>query len=153
MSPLSSCHISGIFSLSQGSRNIEPTYYAQYSSTLEFPDDKISFEVSIRKSPPFTDTLYVDDSVVFMVAKAALPARENGLLDSIYCTPFDPLPEGLESSLPEGFDPSFPLDSTHTAFVTGTVGRVDNGTRTKSFTLNTSEYVRDEQRAFDVRSV
>lgn len=160
MPPLSSCHISGIFSLSEGSRNIEPAYYAQYTSDLDFfdekeslSDEKKSLNVSVRKFTPSSDALYADDSVVFMVAKAALPAGEDAMLDSIYCTPFEPLPEGLELSLPEGFDPSFPPDPTHTAFVTGTVNRVNNGESTKTFTLNVSEYVRDGRRTFDVRSV
>jgi len=136
MAPLSSCHITGIFSLSEGTRNVEPSYYASYLSALEFIDDTKFINVSVRKFTPSADVLYADDSFVFMVAKAALPAGEDGMLDSIYCTPF--------KSTPEDFQSSVPPEPTHTAFITGTVGRVDSSGPTRSFVLTTSEYVRDE---------
>lgn len=144
MAPLSSCFISGVFSLSEGSRSTEPGYYATYLSALEFIDDKKFINISIRKFTASTDILYTDDSFVFMVAKAALPAGGDGMLDSIYCTPF--------ISPPTGFQSCHPLEPTHTAFVTGTVSSVNNSGSTRSFTLTTSEYVRDERRTFNVWS-
>ena len=145
MPPLSSCHISGVFCLSGASRNAEPTYYAQYLSSLEFADDDKFIDVSVCKFTPSTDGLYVDDTFVFMVAKAALPAGEDGMLDSIYCTPFN-LSNGVQSFLPP--------DPTYTAFVTGKVTSVDiSEPATRSFTLTVSEYVRDERRTFDIWSV
>ena len=69
----------------------------------------------------------------------------NGMLDSIYCTPFN-LSDGVQSFLPP--------DPTHTAFVTGKVTSVDiSEPATRSFTLTVSEYVRDECCTFDIRSV
>ena len=145
MAPLSSCHILGIFSLSGGSRNTEPTYYVQYLSALEFTDDNKFINVSICKFTPSTDILYADDSFVFMVAKAVLPVGGDGMLDSIYCTPF-------KSSL-DTFQSSLPPEPTHTAFITGTVSSVGSSGPTRSFTLTASEYVRDERRTFDIRFV
>ena len=145
MAPLSSCHILGIFSLSGGSRNTEPTYYVQYLSALEFTDDNKFINVSICKFTPSTDILYADDSFVFMVAKAVLPVGGDGMLDSIYCTPF-------KSSLAT-FQSSLPPEPTHTAFITGTVSSVGSSGPTRSFTLTASEYVRDERRTFDIRFV
>jgi len=142
MAPPSSCHISGIFSLSEGSRNTEPRYYATYLSALEFTDDEKFINVSIRKFTASADILYADNSFIFLVAKAALPAGEDGILDSIYCAPF--------ISPPEGFQPPSPA---HTASVTGTVSSVNTSGSTRSFTLTTSEYVRDERRTFTVRFV
>ena len=141
----SSCLISGVFPLSEGSRNADPSYYATYLSALEFINDENFINVSIRKYTASTDILYVDGSFVYMVAKAALPAGEDGMLDSIHCTPFIP-PSG-------GFQPCYPPEPTHTVFVTGTISGVDNGTSVRSFTLTTSEYVRDERRTFNVRYV
>ena len=139
----SSCLISGVFPLSEGSRNVDPSYYATYLSALEFIDDKNFINVSIRKYTASTDSLYVDDSFVFMVVKAALPAGGDGMLDSIHCIPFVS-PSG-------GFQPCYPSESTHTAFVTGTINSVDNTEPIRSFTLATSEYVRDERCTFDIR--
>lgn len=145
MAPLSSCHVSGVFSLSGGSRNTEPSYYARYLSALEFTDDNKFINVSVRKFTPSADVLYADNSFVFMVAKAALPAGEDGMLDSLHCTLFESTPEDFESSLPP--------EPTHTMFVTGTVGSIDSSGPMRSFVLTTSEYVRDERRTFDIRSV
>ena len=145
MAPLSSCHISGVFSLSGGSRNAEPTYYAQYLSALEFTDDNKFINVSIRKFTPSADILYADGSFVFMVAKAVLPVGGDGMLDSIYCTPFKSDPDTFQSFLPP--------EPTHTAFITGTVSSVGSNGSTRSFTLTVSEYVRDERRTFDIRFV
>jgi hypothetical protein len=137
-----SCLISGIFSLSEGSRNTEPSYYATYLSALDFTDDAKFINVSVRKFTASTDVLYEDDSFVFMVAKAALPAGGDGMLDPIHCTPF--------KSPSEGFQPYHPSEPTHTAFVTGTINNVNNSGPIRSFTLTTSEYVRDERRTFNV---
>lgn len=143
MPPLSSCHIAGVFCLSEASRNSDPTYYAQYLSSIEFSDDSKYIDISIRKFTPSTDGLYVQNTFVFMVAKAALAAGEDGMLDSIYCTPFDS-PVDAPSPLPP--------DPTHTAFVTGEVTVLDTSEpATRSFTLSVSEYVRDERRTFDIR--
>lgn len=141
----SSCLISGVFSLSEGSRNTEPGYYATYLSALDFTDDENFINVSVRKFTASADILYADDSFVFMVAKAALPAGGDGMLDSIHCTPF--------KSPSEGFELYHPPEPTHTAFVTGTISGIDNSGSTRSFTLTTSEYVRDERRTFNLRFV
>ena len=137
MAPLSSCHISGVFSLSDGSLDTEVTYYAQYLSALEFHDDNWFINVSIRKFTPSAEVLCPDDSMVFLVAKVALPSGGDGMLDPTHCTPFRPL---------EGFDRALPLDPTHIAFVTGVVSDVSDTVGygpNRSFTSNTSEYVRD----------
>jgi len=152
MAPLSSCHISGVFSLSDGSRDTDPAYYAQYLSALEFHDSDKFINVSIRKFTPSVEALHADGSLVFLVAKAAFPPGDDGMLDSIYCAPFRPIAEDLDQALP--FEP------THIAFVTGVVSDVsDVGSSgistgvTKSFTLTASEYVRDVRRAFEIRYV
>ena len=146
MAPSSSCHIAGVFSLSEGSRNTDPSYYTTYLSALDFTDDEKFINVSIRKYTAPADILYADDSFVFMVAKAALPAGADGMLDSIYCTPFVPPPDGLQECLPP--------DPVHTAFITGTVTSTGyNSGSVRSFILTASEYVRDERRTFTVRFV
>ena len=143
--PLASCHISGIFSLSGGFRYTEPAYYAEYLSSLEFPVDHKFINVSVRKFTPSSESLLPDNSFVFMVAKAALPAEEDGMLDSIYCTPFNPSSEGSEQPIT--------ANPTHTAFVTGTVRSVNSDGPIRSFTLTTGEFVRGEARTFDIRFV
>jgi hypothetical protein len=147
MAPLSSCHIAGVFSLSDGSRDTDPAYYAQYLSAIEFYDDNRYINVSIRKFTPSMEGLYADDSLVFLVAKAAFPPGDEGMLDSIYCVPFRPF---------QGLDQALPVEPTHIAFVTGVVSDVSDATSheaTRFFTLTTSEYVRDVRRAFEVRYV
>ena len=145
MPPLSSLHISGVFTLTDGIRNADPTYYMQYLTALEFSDDTNFINVSVRKFTPTVESLYEDRTFVFMVAKAALPPGEDGMLDSINCTPF--------GSPSEGFALCIPPEPTHTAFATGVVSRVRAGAAIKSFDLTIVEYVRDERRTFDIRYV
>jgi len=145
MAPASSFLISGIFFLSDGSRSTNPPYYAQYLSALDFLNPDQFIDVSIRKYTPPSEPLYAEETVVFLVAKAALPAGEEGMLDVIHCTPF-------QSSW-ENFKGSLPLGATHTASITGTIGAVSNVGATRSFVINASEYVRDERRGFTIRHV
>ena len=145
MAPASSFLISGIFFLSDGSRSTNPSYYTQYLSALDFLDTDQFINISIRKYTPPSEPLYAEESVVFLVAKAALPAGEDGLLDTIHCTPFQSSWENFRDSLPAG--------PTHTASVTGTIAAISNVGATRSFTVNASEYVRDERRGFTIRSV
>ena len=119
--------------------------YAEYLSSLEFPVDDKFINVSVRKFTPTSENLLADNSFVFMVAKAAIPVEGDGILDSIHCTPFTPLPEGSEQPIT--------VNPTHTAFVTGTVRSVTSDRPTRFFTLTTGEYVRGEQRTFDLRFV
>ena len=144
MAPLSSCHISGVFSLSDGSRDTDLAAYAQYLAAIEFHDDNRYINVSIRMFTPSMEALYADNSLVFLVAKVVFLPRDEGMLDSIYCTPFRPL---------KGLNQGLPLEPTQIAFVTGVVSDVSNATSheaTRSFTLTTSEYVRDVRHAFEV---
>ena len=136
MAPLLFCHILGVFSLSGGSHNTEPTYYAQYLSALEFTDDNKFINISIHKFTPSADILYADGSFVFMVAKAILPVGGDGMLDSIYCTPFKSSPDTFQSSLPP--------KPMYTVFITGTVSSIGSNGSTRPFTLTVSEYVCDE---------
>jgi len=116
-----------------------------YLSALEFSNIEQFINVSIRKFTASTENLLEDDTFVFMVAKAALPTGEDGMLDSIYCTPFIPPPEG--------FQQCYPPQPTHTMFITGTVTKAETIGPTRSFTLGVSEYVRDERRTFNIRYV
>lgn len=141
----SSCLISGVFPLSGGSRNTDPSYYATYLSALEFTNGEDFINVSIHKYTASTDILFTDDSFIFMVAKAALPAGEEGMLDSIHCTPFIS-PSG-------GFELCYPPEPTHTVFITGTMSSADNSGPIQSFTLTALEYVRNEQCTFNVRYI
>lgn len=144
--PLLSCHVSGIFPLSGGFRRSDPSYYAEYLSSLEFPVDDKFINVSVRRFTPTSESLLADNSFVFLVAKAAIPADGDGMLDTIHCTPFTPLPPGSEQPIT--------IDPTHTAFVTGTVRSISNGDDSvRSFTVLTGEWVRGEQRTFDLRFV
>ena len=145
MAPASSFLISGIFLLSDGSRSTNPPYYAQYLSALDFLDPEPFINISIRKYTPPSEPLCTEDTVVFLVAKAALPAGEDGMLDTIHCTPFQSSWENFQGSLPSG--------PTHTASVAGTIGAISNVGVTRSFMVNASEYVRDERRGFTIRSV
>ena len=141
MAPPSSCIISGVFSLFDGSRGSN-TRYATYFSPLDSADTSTPINVSIRKYTALGDPIYQEGSLVFIVAKAALLTSEDILLDSIHCAPFDPSVETL------------PGDLSHTAFVAGTVSAIDdNAPAHRSFILAVSEYVRDERRAFHVRFV
>ena len=140
--PLPSCHISGIFSLSGGYRRAETSRCAEYLSALESPINHASFNISVRKFAPFSGALLEDNSFVFMVAKAALPAGEDGMLDSVICVPFD-----SPSERPITFRP------TQTAFVTGALREVDRIGPIRIITLTTLEYVHGEQQTFDVRFV
>jgi len=83
--------------------------------------------------------------MVFLLAKAALPAGENAMLDAIHCTPFQLSWEDIKEYIP-----AIP---THTASVVGTIGVVTNVGSTRSFTVHASEYVRDERRGFTVQFV
>ena len=142
MAPPSSCIISGVFSLFDGSRDSNTRYHASYFSPLDSTDTSTPINVSIRKYTALADPIYQEGSLAFIVAKAALITGEDILLDSIHCAPFDPSVEAL------------PADLSQTAFVAGTVSAVDDSMPARrSFTLAVSEYVRDERRAFHVRFV
>ena len=142
MAPPSSCIISGVFSLFDGSRDSNTRYHATYFSPLDSADTSAPFSVSIRKYTALADPIYPEGSLVFIVAKAALLIGEDIPLDSIHCASFDPSVESL------------PGDLCHTAVVAGTVSAVDDSVPARrSFTLAVSEYVRDERRAFHVRFV
>ena len=145
MALASSCLISGIFLLSEGTCNTEPSYYATYLSALEFADEDKFINISIRKFTASADLLYPDGTSVFVVTKAALPTREDGMLNVIHCTPF--------ISSTGGFEPCCPLEPTHTIFVAGTVSNVNTTGSIRSFIVTTLEYVRDERRTFNIRFV
>ena len=144
--PLATCHISGIFLLSAGIRQTESKYYVEYLSTLALPSYPKLITVSVRKFAPPCEALLPDGSHVFMVAKVALPPGEDGMLDSIFCTPFNPPSESSE-------DPIAKFSPTHTVFVTGTVCNVNGNGPTRSFTLTTGDYVYNKRRTFDIRFV
>ena len=145
MPSTSSFLISGIFFLSDSARSANPSYYTHYLSALDFLDADQFINISIRKYTPPSEPLYAEQTIVFLVAKAALPAGEDGMLDVIHCTPF-------QSSW-EDFKDCLPPSPTHTASVTGTITAIDNVGSTRSFTVNASEYVRDERCGFTIRSV
>ena len=142
MAPPSSCIISGVFSLFDGSRDPNTRYHVTYFSPLDSADTSIPVNVSVRKYTALVDPIYEEGSLVFVIGKAALSAGGDILLDSIHCASFDPSVEAL------------PADLTHTAFIAGLVSAVDDSLPARrSFTLAVSEYVRDERRAFHVRFV
>jgi hypothetical protein len=140
MAPPSSFVISGIFSLSEGIRNTEQRHYVDYLSAIDFIDPDDFLNVSVRKYTTLAEPLHEDHALVFMVAKGALPVADSeGMLDTIYCAPFE----------------SSPVDNvTHVAHVAGIVTSVSNNdTMTRSFTLSVTEYVRGERRTFPVMFV
>jgi len=124
---------------------MNPSYYTQYLSTLDFLNPDQFINVLIHKYTPPSEPLYAEETVVFLVAKAALAAGEDGMLDTIHCTPFQSSWENFQGSLPPG--------PTHVASVTGTIGAVSNVRATRSFTVNASKYVRDEHRGFSIQYV
>jgi len=142
MAPPSSCIISGVFSLFDGSRDSNTRYHTSYFSPLNSADTSTPINVSICRYTALAEPIYQEGSLAFIVAKAALLTGDDILLDSIHCASFDPLVEAL------------PGDLSHTAFVAGTISAVDDSVPTRrSFTLAISEYICDEQRAFHVRFV
>ena len=146
MAPASSFLISGIFFLSEGARSTSPSYYVNYLSALDFINSKQFINISIRKYTPPSEPIQPNETIVFLVAKAALPAGEEGMLDAVHCTPFQLSWEDFKDCLP--------LIPTHTTSAVGTIGPVHTNTgSTRSFTINVSEYVRDKCRGFTVRFV
>jgi hypothetical protein len=145
MAPASSFVISGIFFLSDGTRSTSPSYYATYQSALDFLDTDDFIGVSVRKYTPPSEPLYANETVVFLVAKAVLPAGEDAMLDAIHCTPFQLSWDDCKDCLP--------LIPTCTASVTGTIGAITNVGSIRFFAVNASEYVRDERRGFTVQLV
>ncbi|KAF9645223.1 hypothetical protein BDM02DRAFT_3189904 [Thelephora ganbajun] len=143
MAPASSFLISGIFFLSDGTRAANPSYYTHYLSALDFVDTDQFINISIQKYTPPSEPLYVDETIVFLVAKAVLLPGEDSMLDTIHCTPFQLPWEDFKSCLP-----SIP---THTALVTGTISTINNVGSTHSFTVNVFEYVCDERCRFTIR--
>ena len=139
MAPPSSFVISGIFSLSEGICNTEQRHYVDYLSAIDFIDPDDFLNVSVCKYTALAEPLHEDHTLVFMVAKGALPVADEGMLDTIYCAPF-------ESSSVDNV--------THVAHVAGIVTSVSNNdTMTRSFTLSVTEYVRGERRTFPVMFV
>ena len=140
MAPPSSFVISGIFSLSEGIRSTEQRHYVDYLSAIDFVDPDDFLNVSVCKYTTLAEPLHEDHTLVFMVAKGALPVADSeGMLDTIYCAPFE----------------SSSVDTiTHVAHVAGTVTSVSNNDMTtRSFTLSVTEYVRGERRTFPVMFV
>ncbi|KAF9791127.1 hypothetical protein BJ322DRAFT_1104791 [Thelephora terrestris] len=118
MAPASSFLLSGIFCLSDGSRMTNPSYYTEYLSTLDLINSDPPINVSIRKYAPHSEALYPDGTIVFLVAKAALPGNEDGMLDVVHCTPFQSSWEEFRKSLPSG--------PVHTASVIGTISAISD---------------------------
>ena len=142
MAPPSSFLISGIFALSGGDRHPDQRHYTNYLSSIDFVNPNDFLNVSIRKYTPLAESLYEDQTLAFVVAKAILPADEEGMLDAIYCAQF-------ESSVAD----HLPQNPTHIAHAAGIVTSVDNGVITRTFTLSVSEYVRSERRNFSVKYI
>lgn len=142
MAPLTSCLVSGVFAIEGGRRETEKPFYATYLSTLDFVDPENCLDVSVRNYSPLTEGLYADGSLVFIVAKAAFLPGKNGMLDSVYCVPFD------DSML----DDHLPSSTTKVASVTGTVTSVNNGTPNQSFALSVTTYACGDQ-SFHIRFV
>ena len=142
MAPPSSFLISGVFALSGGDRHPDQRHYTSYLSSIDFIDPNDFLNISLRKYTPLSDSLYEDQTLVFVVAKAILPANEDGILDAIYCAHFE---SSLASNLPQ--------ITTHIAHAAGIVTSVDNGAITRTFTLSVSEYVRSDRHNFSIKYV
>jgi hypothetical protein len=138
----SSFLIAGVFDLSDGLRSTDTRYYTTYLSAITFVDQPGSHNVSIRKYTATSEHLYDNGTLVYLVAKAALPTNSDGTLDSIYCVPFGSSSEDI-----------LPSDSTNTAFVTGTVTSADGTLPTHTFTVSATEYVRGDSRISHLRFV
>ena len=142
MAPPSSFLISGIFALSEGDRHPDQRHYTNYLSSIDFIDPNDFLNVSVRKYTPLAESLYEDQTLVFVVAKAMLSTDEDGMLDVIYCVPFESLPVN-----------HLPHTPTHVAYAAGVVTSVDSGVATRTFTLSVSEYVRNDRRNFSIKYV
>ena len=142
MAPLTSCLVSGIFAIEGGRRETEKPFYATYLSTLDFVDPENFLDVSVCNYSLLTEGLYADGSLVFMVAKAAFLPESNGMLESVYCVPFD-------DSMSDDY---LPFSTTKVASVTGAVTSVNNGMPNQSFALSVTAYVCGDQ-SFHIRFV
>ena len=142
MAPPSSFLLSGIFALSGGDRLSDQRHYTNYLSSIDFVNPNDFLNVSVRKYTPLAESLYEDQTLVFVVAKAVLPTDEEGILDAIYCAQF----ESFQAE-------DLPQISTHVANAAGTVTSVDNGPILRTFTLSVSEYVRSDRRNFSIKYV
>lgn len=147
MAPLSSCKVTGVFRIFSPSRNKGRPYFAHYLSGLQFPvlngQEAKRLNISIRNFTPATDPLFENDTFVFVVAHAAFPASQDGILDCISCIPFAPPPGG--------FLQCYPIQSTHTAIITGNVASQKKVGNVQTLSLTISEYAQDHRRKFSVR--
>ena len=87
--PLSSSLISGIFVLSEGTRH---QYYNSYRSAIEFAhltDNAGLLGVTVWDRTPRAPLYDSEDCpLVFLLAKAAFPANEEGILDAVHIASF-----------------------------------------------------------------
>ena len=143
MIPFSSCIVTGVFYLTSPKRGGN---CATYLSAIDFPSntEDCAINIAIKKYTHTSQPLFVNGTFVFLVAKAFLPPGEEGTLDALVCTSFQPSEEG-------GFQQSYSANPAHTAIVTGKV--VEGDSKGRSFTLSATEYVQGLRRTFSVRYV
>ena len=147
MAPPTSFMMSGIFTLSFGLKTTETPGYHVYTTAVNFIDPRVSVRVSVRLYAP-DQALHGNGTLAYIVARAAFPTTGAGRLDAMHYVL-------LGTSSPE----VMPSQSTHAAFVAGTVTRVGTaepgggGPLGQSFSLAVSEWARGERHYFDVRRV
>lgn len=126
--------------------NGSKAWFSYYKSAISCLSGT-SIQAEIRNYSPPNDTLYPDDTVVFVIAKAAFCNGTSFLLDIIHMLPFggDPRSDSYEAGIPNFTCPYVLALGTVIAHGPTNVEGV------RSFTLSSTEYVRDRAQAFTLR--
>ena len=144
---MSSLTVFGFFALAGGRRvatqkpgSGTKTYYCFYTTALQSTSG-VALPVQLRVYSPTNDRVLEDNTVVFAVARAHMPAHETILLDvsHMYAIPGDP-------SSPDVYDAHLPDCSVPFIIGLGTVpvrAELLSDNTSKAFNVVSSEFVRD----------
>jgi len=154
---MSSLTVFGFFAVTGGRRvatqkpgSNTKTYYCFYTTALQSTDGA-SLPAQLRIYSPVNDRVLEDNTVVFAVSRAHMPAHETILLDvsHMYPIPGDP-------SAPEAYDAHLPDCCVPFIIGLGTVparAELLSDNASKAFNVVSSEFVRDSLKTSIIQCV
>ncbi|KIK11994.1 hypothetical protein PISMIDRAFT_47046, partial [Pisolithus microcarpus 441] len=156
---MSSTIIVGFFALAGGehvktvkANSLTATYHCVYNTVIQCTSG-VLFPASLRVYSPYKDMVLPDDMVVFVIAKASIPAsvpEQTILLEAMWvvAVPGDPTSETYEASVPD-----FPYPVVIGLGSVSSQPRVLSDGTSRAFTVLSSDYVRDSRLESSVRWV
>lgn len=147
-----SCIVFGNFALASGRRTqTGSAWYNHYHTSLQTTTDGAALQAQLRVySGDKSDQPLADDTVVFIVARAYLPLRNNGpaLLEAFHCYPY---PGDASDSAYDEQLPDIPVFMSALGIVRD-CRNAEPQDNNKRISVEVGEWVREERRSFVVEA-